>query len=78
MTGFRAFEAASRLNFTRAALEMSLTPAAVSHQIKNLEEPLGTRLFVHNNNAQALTATAEIYLCGVHHASWSSPSRPTV
>lgn len=42
----RAFEAAARhLNFTRAALELCVSQAALSHQIRALEERLGTRLF---------------------------------
>ncbi|MBF5007114.1 LysR substrate-binding domain-containing protein [Diaphorobacter caeni] len=43
----RAFEAAARLqSFTRAAHELHLTPSAISHQVKELEELLGRRLFV--------------------------------
>ena len=42
----RAFEAAARhLSFNRAAEELHVTPSAVSHQIRTLEEQLGTRLF---------------------------------
>ena len=42
----RAFEAAARhLNVTRAALELCVTQAAVSHHIKLLEEQLGAPLF---------------------------------
>lgn len=42
-----AFEAASRhLNFTRAADELCVTQAAVSHQIKALEAQIGQRLFL--------------------------------
>ena len=42
----RTFEAAARhLNFTRAADEVGLTPAAVSYQIKELEDQLGVVLF---------------------------------
>jgi len=40
------FEAAARhLSFTRAAEEMHVTQAAISHQIKALEEWLGVSLF---------------------------------
>jgi LysR family glycine cleavage system transcriptional activator len=46
----RSFEAAGRhLNFTRAADELGLTPAAVSHQIKEMEEQLGLVLFTRNS-----------------------------
>ena len=42
----RVFEAAARhLSFTRAAEELNVTQAAVSHQIKALEERLGITLF---------------------------------
>ena len=41
-----AFEAVARhLSFTRAAIELNLTQAAISHQVRNIEELLGTRLF---------------------------------
>jgi LysR family transcriptional regulator of beta-lactamase len=46
LNALRAFEACARhLNVTRAALELRVTQAAVSHQIKLLEEQLGARLF---------------------------------
>jgi len=42
----RAFEAAARhLHFARAAAELHLTPTAISHQIRLLEEILGVKLF---------------------------------
>lgn len=42
----RAFEAAARhLSFKAAAAELHVTPAAVSHQIKALEDELGVKLF---------------------------------
>jgi LysR family glycine cleavage system transcriptional activator len=43
----RAFEAAARhLSFVRAAEELHVTPAAISQQIKLLEDHLGTQLFI--------------------------------
>lgn len=46
LTALRTFEVASRLgSFTRAARELHVTPAAVSHQIRGLEEYLGVTLF---------------------------------
>jgi len=46
LNALRAFEAAARhLNVTRAALELRVTQAAVSHQIKLLEDELGAPLF---------------------------------
>ncbi len=46
LNALRAFEAAARLlSFTRAAAELAVTQAAISHQIKSLEEWLGVLLF---------------------------------
>ncbi len=62
LTSLRAFEAVSRhLSFTRAALELNITQTAVSHQIKGLEELLGTKLFVRKRNSIELTAAAVEY-----------------
>ena len=46
LNSLRVFEAAARhLSFKRAAEELHVTPAAVSHQIRALEEYCGTQLF---------------------------------
>jgi DNA-binding transcriptional LysR family regulator len=46
LNALRAFESSARhLSFTRAALELSVTQAAVSQQVRMLEERLGTALF---------------------------------
>jgi LysR family transcriptional regulator of beta-lactamase len=46
LNALRAFEASARhLSFTRAAIELCVTQAAVSHQIKGLEARLGVQLF---------------------------------
>src|SRR5690348_8946365 len=46
LNALRAFEAAARhLSFTRAADELHVTQAAISHQIKSLEDRLGLPLF---------------------------------
>jgi LysR family glycine cleavage system transcriptional activator len=59
----RVFEvAARRLNFTRAAEELHVTNAAVSHQIKLLEDYLGIDLFKRSNNVLRLTDAGELYL----------------
>ena len=56
LTALRAFEAAARhLSFARAADELNVTPAALSFQIKSLEEHLGHPLFVRLNRAVELT-----------------------
>ncbi len=50
LRALRAFEAAARhLSFSRAAEELHVTPAAVSQQIKILEEYLGVVLFLRGN-----------------------------
>jgi LysR family transcriptional regulator of beta-lactamase len=44
LNALRAFEASARhLSFTRAGLELRVTQAAISHQVKGLEETLGAR-----------------------------------
>jgi LysR family transcriptional regulator, glycine cleavage system transcriptional activator len=69
LNGLRAFEAAARhLSFTNAASELNVTQTAISHQIRRLEEELGTRLFVRQNRALALTPQARDYLPGVRAA----------
>ncbi len=56
LNALRAFEAAARrLNVTRAALELHVTQAAVSHQIKALETQLGVALFRRLPRGLALT-----------------------
>lgn len=55
-----SFEVASRvLSFTRAAEELHVTPAAVGHRIKTLEERLGTELFYRDNNRIHLTDSGQ-------------------
>ncbi|WP_448951887.1 LysR substrate-binding domain-containing protein [Labrys neptuniae] len=57
----RTFEAAARhLNFTRAAEEVGLTPAAVSYQIKEIEDQLGLVLFVRSSRSIQLTSAGAI------------------
>lgn len=56
LSALRAFEAAARhLSFTRAAEELNVTPGALSHQIRGLEEFLGMSLFERKTRAIALT-----------------------
>lgn len=62
----RTLEAAGRhLNFTRAADELGLTPAAVSHQIKELEDQLGMQLFSRTSRTIRLTEAGAV----LHEAS---------
>ncbi|WP_209507068.1 MULTISPECIES: LysR substrate-binding domain-containing protein [unclassified Ruegeria] len=56
LTTLSAFEAAARhLSFKEAASELSVTPGAVSHQIKALEGELGAALFVRKHRGVELT-----------------------
>lgn len=56
LNGLRAFEAAARyLSFTRAAESLFVSQAAVSHQIKALEEQLGVELFRRLTRSLELT-----------------------
>jgi LysR family glycine cleavage system transcriptional activator len=62
----RAFEAVARhLSFAAAADEMNLTPSAISHRIRRLEEHFRTRLFRRLNPGVALTEEGRILLAGV-------------
>lgn len=57
----RTFEAAARhLNFTRAADELGLTPAAVSHQVKEIEEQLELVLFTRTSRTMRLTEAGNV------------------
>jgi LysR family transcriptional regulator, glycine cleavage system transcriptional activator len=65
----RAVEAAGRhLSFTRAASELHLTPAAISHQIKEFEEQIGVKLFTRTSRTMRLTAAGEILHAAVSEA----------
>jgi LysR family glycine cleavage system transcriptional activator len=56
LTALRAFDAAARhMSFARAAEELHVTPAALSYQIKSLEEHLDIELFRRLNRAVELT-----------------------
>ncbi len=69
LNALRAFEAAARhLSFTRAAGELHVTQAAISHQIKALEEHLGRKLFRRLNRALLLTDDGQAYLPSVSRA----------
>ncbi|WP_177168909.1 LysR family transcriptional regulator [Thalassotalea agarivorans] len=58
--GLRSFCIAAKcLSFKHAASQLFLTPSAVSHQIKQLEEQLGFSLFKRNTRAIELTAAGD-------------------
>jgi LysR family glycine cleavage system transcriptional activator len=63
LNALRAFEAAARhLSFKLAARELHVTPGAVSHQVKLLEDHVGTPLFRRLTRALELTAGAQAML----------------
>jgi LysR family glycine cleavage system transcriptional activator len=56
LSGLRAFEAAARRgSFKRAAEELGVTPTAISHQIRSLEEHVGVSLFERRTRQVVLT-----------------------
>ncbi len=60
LNALKAFEAAARhLSFTKAAAELNVTPAAVSHQVKALEDLLQVRLFRRLTRALRLTDSGQ-------------------
>jgi LysR family glycine cleavage system transcriptional activator len=63
LNALRVFEAAARhLSFKSAAVELSITQAAVSHQVKSLEEYLGVELFRRAGRGVQLTEAARACL----------------
>lgn len=69
LPAFRTFEAAARnLSFSRAAETLGVTPAAVSSQIRALEDQLGVKLFTRTSRQVALTAAGQLLLAGVAEA----------
>ena len=63
LNALRVFEAAARhLSFKEAAAEMHITQAAVSHQVKSLEEYLGVQLFKRSARGVQLTEAARACL----------------
>lgn len=62
LNALRVFDAAARhLSFTKAADELFVTQAAVSHQIKSLEDFLGLKLFRRRNRSLLLTEEGQSY-----------------
>src|SRR5688572_20304210 len=56
LSALRAFEAAARTgSFRAAAADLILTPSAVSHAVRGLEQTLGTMLFLRTGRSVRLT-----------------------
>jgi LysR family transcriptional regulator, glycine cleavage system transcriptional activator len=69
LNAVRVFEAAGRhRSFSRAAIELCVTPGAVSRQIAKLEDFLGLPLFVRGGAELRLTADGERFLAHVADA----------
>ena len=67
LNALRAFEAAARhLSFAMAAKELHVTPAAVSHQVKGLEEHVRQRLFRRLPRGLELTRAGQVFLPRLH------------
>lgn len=67
LRGLRCFcVAAECLSFKETASQLYLTPSAVSHQIKQLEESLGFSLFERQTRAVLLTAEGRRFYQAIH------------
>lgn len=84
LTALRAFEAAARhMSFAQAAAELHVTPAALSFQIKSLEEHLGAPVFHRLNRAVELTEAGRALAPGISegfqslNAAWRTAQRLT-
>ncbi|MBA4490534.1 transcriptional regulator GcvA [Paracoccus sp. S1E-3] len=82
LTALRAFEAAARhLSFSRAAEELHVTPAALSFQIKQLEDQLGQPVFQRQHRKLSLTPLGQALLPGARagfeqiRAAWREAQR---
>src|SRR5262249_44406922 len=66
LNALRAFEATARhASFSKAADELHVTPAALSHQIRGLEDLLGLKLFLRRARAIELTEAARAIYPGI-------------
>ena len=65
LNALRAFEAAARAgSYVAAAEELDVSPAAVSQQVRNLEDFLGRKLFMRFNNRVVLTDAGQAVFAG--------------
>jgi len=68
LNALRAFEATARhLSFSKAAEELHVTPAALSHQIRGLEDLLGLKLFHRRARSIELTEAARLIQPGIRN-----------
>jgi LysR family glycine cleavage system transcriptional activator len=61
LAALRAFEAAARCqNFSKAARELNVTPAAVAHHVRSLEADFSESLIVRQGRGVAVTSSGQI------------------
>lgn len=69
MAALRSFEAAAQLlSFKEAATQLHRTPSAISHQVRRLEQELGTALFHRDPHGLRLTDAGRDYLAAVRES----------
>jgi LysR family glycine cleavage system transcriptional activator len=69
LSALRAFEAVARtLSFSRAAVDLGVTQAAVSRQVKRLEEQLRVDLIIRGGASNRLTDAGELLFGSVYRA----------
>lgn len=69
LNALRAFEAAARTgSYVAAGKELGVSPAAVSQQVRNLEDFLGKKLFMRFNNRVLLTDAGQVVFAGASDA----------
>lgn len=75
LNAMRAFEAAARAgSYVAAAEELGVSPAAISQQVRNLEEFLGKKMFMRFNNRVVLTDAGQAVFAGASEALQSLSS----
>lgn len=69
LNALKAFAAAGKhLNLTAAAKELFVTPSALSHQIRGLEDLLAIKLFTRTRHGLELTEAGRLIMPGIHDA----------
>ena len=69
LEAIRIFEVAGRhQSFARAARELGVTPGAVAHRVRTIEQYLGVELFVRQPHGLALSSQGQAYLSAVKHS----------
>ena len=62
LKALRVFEAVARnMSFSQAAQELFVTQSAVSHQVRQLEQFLGKKLFIRQGKILSLSSAGQLY-----------------